>query len=866
MSGFFRDARGLKPRNNIFDKIRGNAVSTSLHRCSEPQGSQLPINQYRNVANNSCYNANSDFNNESYDKTVGNSFNDDECLEAKFQSTVRQNSNKYQDRPETQEDLIEDNHRLTHNPGEVFGMKLNSSSSKHNASSENPTAHKEESSDNDDCEITDIKEFSNEPPNKPIDSKQGNSNKNNEYDGSADIGHKNGTSDTSVYSHSNEFLLEAFTNTQRMCSVLKSDLDKSKQENYLLVQKNDNYKDVVGKIKSKLIFLSTRMENMQDLSTKLTKEQEKHVLNSVEAQKQHTHMRTELNNVTKTLKEFQESYKKLQAEKKQLEDINLQKSLEVEILEKKILVKDNSLNCKLDKLMEAYHQDFNELKIDLSENGEKLASEVQERIFKNLEQNSKSITDNLSQLFLEKFMEKTKFLKDSNLKQSGTFERLNRDTEIKLAAYSKEITKKLNCIGSTASSNYSNLLEHINGSIVLRSEKLHELVMDQFSKSALSSQIFKDLLNEQLTEILQKTVDPLDFKNVLEKQATLTQENTSLTHKCNELQTEKAQHVVQIDESKNMIIELSRNVDIFKNKVDSQEQDFRAKLGDQANKLRNLENLKKTQDQVVELLEKDNKALKLDLATYSCDECLANSGIKNQVTVLEKQLQVIMQEKVEFQEKIFSLENQLENWNIQNNTHASHIVAKNAESTKNKRVATSTTATSEFELVSSAPELEVENTIFKAPINKKANLQVCVTALPREMNDATSGKTGKKMSTEMGSKRFECFDESADKNNDENKDDFFADQTLSFNTQLKTLLDTASKYKRKSNFSTGGGDVKFTNTECSSSVAGKKKNVGPKISMKTMAKNNGAGTYDVVKKANVTKCRGVKNKKVKAMP
>ncbi|KAL6949830.1 hypothetical protein ACO0QE_000492 [Hanseniaspora vineae] len=862
MSGFFRDARGLKPRNNIFEKIRGNAVSIEMHHNSEPQRRQLTTDYYNNVEDTNDYTNNVKYNNESYDTTVGNSFKDDEYSKAKVLSTVNYDFNKYQYREETQKKLTKETPNLPHDANKVAARETESFASEPKVKAENATTRSEESTDNDDCEITDIKELSNEPPNKPAFPEKGNHSGNSEFDGSADTSYESGTSDTSVYSHSNEVLLEAFTNTQRMCSVLKTDLDKSKQENHLLSEKNHEYKNEIRKIKGKILFMASGMESMQNTASRLTKAQDKYVLKLVEMQKEHTELRKSLSNATITLKEFHEKYQQLQAEYKQLEVINLQKSSELEVLERKILAKDNGLNTKFDEFMEKYDQGFGRLKIALFEKTQKLTSDVQGAITKQLEQGCKSTTKDLSALFLEKFKENTKCLEDCNLKEGEEFEKLVRDTEMRVVTSCKEIIEKLNSIDSGTSSNHSNLLEYINGNIVLKNENLHELVMDEFVKSAESLNNFDVILSKQLAEISQKTIDSQDFKNVLGKQASLAQENTNLTHKCSKLETEKQQNVMQASESKQMIIELSKNLNVFKTKVDSQEQDFKKRLDDQIEKMRNLENLKKSQDQIVELLEKDNKALKLDLATYTCDECLANNGLKDQMSLLEKQLQELRQEKIEFQEKIFSLENQLENLNIRNNTHTSHIVAKNAESTKHEGTATSTTATSDFELVSSAPNLEQENTtLAKTSIVKKKD--ACVTSLPREMSSSDTGKGGKRKYTDMKSSKFELMTKKMtdDVDDDDNgKDDPFADQTLSFNTQLKTLLDTASKYKRKSSFAGGKGNMKFANTE-SPFTGGKRKNAGSKIRIKTATKTTGASTNDVGKKINVSKSKTAKSEK-----
>lgn len=238
MPNFFRDSTlGFKPRSNIFNKLRpkeNNTESNNTVTKNEGNDSSSIMNYIFSDGEMSVQT----------NETEINSYNNSENIKKLSTST-----------PRTIKKVITDNKIVNE--------------------------------DDEDFEITEIRNIDN-----VLEGKTEISQNLQEQNVANNIHSKDAAKPSSSDTSSNDVLLEAFTNTQKICSTLKLELQKSKTENKKLTSKvkdfEEDTKNILDKINKYRIFL----DNLHEKNSELFKK-----------------MNSDRNNITE-LKKFQEELQK----------------------------------------------------------------------------------------------------------------------------------------------------------------------------------------------------------------------------------------------------------------------------------------------------------------------------------------------------------------------------------------------------------------------------------------------------------------------------------------------------------------------------------------------------------------------------
>ncbi|CAI4057092.1 hypothetical protein SUVZ_02G3980 [Saccharomyces uvarum] len=610
MSNFFRDSSmGFKPRPNIFAKLRV--------RDSEPEASL----------------------NNDIDTSV-------DCLEASSSmegddAFKKPNKTSTGREVTTNSELVQRNPSYSSDAVDACSPKGLMVIDRHNKFSNNNGGTNENDTD-EDFEITEVRDVS---EGVAMETKEGREDVNDsettlkdnkllEYaitNGKPILHTPVDTSNTS----SNDVLLEAFTNTQRICSNLKQELQKQQQDNVKLKTRLQSYVSDSGKINEKVGKYKTWLETLQERITTLTSHKNNQDTKLKDLRQNHQLNQRRISGFKTTIESLNGTINEVGKHKKDADTELLKRGKEIEYLKREL----------------------DDCSGQLSEEKIKNSSLVQE-IGKNREQLTKKMEDLLSEdkayhllqftkfeekihtVFEEKLQEHFRGAKDSicvELKNNGV--ELNDHTETILKQQCEQFKENLQNKMSLSENNIAKILtelgikqndfaikvqdelltssENIQTVLLAEMKNTKQDLLNDSSQVAQNSLGLASLLKEYKAEIVQSNEYEERIKQLESERSTLSSQKNQII---SSLGTKEAQYedLVKKLEAKN--IEISQIFGKEQSLIEKNESlsNELKKAQDQLDKITNLntttksnyENKISSQNEIVKALTSENDTLK----------------------------------------------------------------------------------------------------------------------------------------------------------------------------------------------------------------------------------------------------------------
>jgi len=681
---------------------------------------------------------------------------------------------------------------------------------------------------NDDLEITGIKEVSMRKLHQSFLESEENGN--------------TSVAETSVFSNNNEVLLDAFTNTQRMYSALKLESEKYKSDICALQQELQTYKDKTSRSKQKLLALNKEFLSLRSLNNLLKEKQNVAKTNLSSLKNEQQSVTTFNEKLNKDIQELMSAFQSIKQTNKELSFENIEKNAKIKILEQQQANSDTELISKFTELCITTDKNHNLQKEILNDKSSVLIESITSLEPKIVQSVSSTLESKFSERLDAQFENYKKVTDNQSLGVKIEMQNFSTALETIKTEFNNELNNCFQESSTLSTVNKEKVIEYLDGNLVLRNEKLNELLKEKISNIAIANDEKFQMLNTNLDKLETKLVEYEKIDAIMETQKQLQKEYYELESQCGNFKCSELEHLNQIAQYKLIEENLSGKLKELEDQILIKEKQCIQISSDSLEKIKNLENLKNSQNKILEILETENKNLKLDIATWSCDECLKNSTLKEEIFELEEKLKNVLQEKIEFQEKLFTLENTLTNINNnsetgvklklqernQTNFSGKQCLTQNVladELNKNEKMVLfnsqghNTSINSDFEVVSSSINQE-KIEIINTTLNQETRLEKSLLAesnLSKNLNlDLKSvsqifPNTKQKSITSMNlsGKKIKIGNKNRDllvKKNlhlnlstdplDLSNSSFSEDSAVDFNIQLKSLLNTANKYGR----------------------------------------------------------------------
>lgn len=379
MSSFFRDSSlGFKPRASIFNK-------------------------FKSKDNGSAKSPHPDFNNP-----PGNLSLTDDDSDSSITSTlmlVSNNSNTTGQTTQHNSDssIVQGNGKNTFDSSSTPRSNKNPNK---NINEQNKP-HSEGTYD-DDFEITEVRHVEEHEP-KPFLST------NNNYTTEVEIPVRHNSiansmkEDDSSNSSSNDVLLIAFTNTQKICSNLKQELQLQNAENTKLKTKLNTYEIDIGKITSKVETFKKLLTELEAKGKKLLSQKQSGDDKLNVLSKEYEMSKQKINGYREDITSLRTLLNKLQDSRRDIEVELTKKSKEVEYLKRELddcsgqLSEEKIRNGTLSHELETFK---NEIITQLRN----ISKITQDDLIESLQQNKTDICDNFSETFTNKLQQDSKLL------------------------------------------------------------------------------------------------------------------------------------------------------------------------------------------------------------------------------------------------------------------------------------------------------------------------------------------------------------------------------------------------------------------------------------------------------------------------
>ncbi|SSD60150.1 uncharacterized protein SCODWIG_01911 [Saccharomycodes ludwigii] len=484
MSSFFRDNKhGFKPRNNIFSKIRNSAtendfsVTESLENLSNTSKEHATSNVFANNSKTSFMSGattlasvqenslESLFEEYQRDDTTNGASNNSSIIMPKIKdyhdkrSPLLNNKNVYQPKGGNRKLHIEDQENNDSNNNILFSSKEDSPE------------------DNDDIEITDIKQISKNTPS--------NTKERSDYESSSDTDDKKFTDgehvreessrlDIMINESSNDVLMKAFTNTQKICSQLKMELQKSKDKNNTLKNEVATYKTEINNLTKKFEGFQNGLNSMAENQRELTKIRESNDMKLKNIGQEMSEVKRKMDNSNIELNSLRTILTNVKELKKNLEIDLIKKNKEIDYLKKEINNAYGQLSEEKIK-SNGLLKDVNELKTLVTDSNTSMLEKLKDHLGKafNLDKIQLKITNKIDAV-------------DNNL--AGVQDLIVNKIDVSIDEYT---TKSLDSIKQLVAKN-----DESNGALVKTLEFSVKNFLDNNSEDIVSktSKLMEDLL------------------------------------------------------------------------------------------------------------------------------------------------------------------------------------------------------------------------------------------------------------------------------------------------------------------------------------------------------------------------------------
>ncbi|QHS72478.1 Zip1p [Saccharomyces paradoxus] len=625
MSNFFRDSSmGFKPRPNIFAKLRVRDADSE----------------------------------SSANTVVENSSN---CLEVGT-SIERDDAFKKPHITSTEREVVTNmgpnqrNHNYSNDGMDINSRKSSISTDQYNRALNNHDSTIENDTD-EDFEITEVREVSEgvakemkEGHEDPNDSETTlKDSKLHEYTmtNSKPLFHT--TVDTSSTS-SNDVLLEAFTNTQRICSNLKQELQKQQQDNAKLKIRLQSYASDSGKINEKVGKYKSCLETLQERIAALTSHKNNQDTKLKDLRQNHQLYQRRISGFKTNIENLNRTITDLGKHKKETDAELMKKGKEIEYLKRELddcsgqlseeKIKNSSLIQEMGKnreqMIKAIENFFSEDKahhlLQFNKFEEKVHDLFEEKLQKHfdiakdtlnielkgttielssntetlLKQQYESFKENLKEKMSSSKDEITKTLNELGIKQEELVigvhkELLTSSGDIKTAFITEMNSTKQDLLDDTAQSakNYlslENLLKAYKAEIVQSNEyeeRIKHLESERSTLSSQKNQIISSLgTKEAQYEDLVKKLEAknIEISQISGKEQSLTEKNEGLSNELKKIQD-------QLDKLDNLNTTTKSN---YENKISSQNEIVKALASEN-------DTLKQRIQQLVEIKENEQK-------------------------------------------------------------------------------------------------------------------------------------------------------------------------------------------------------------------------------------------------------------------
>ncbi|CAI4058767.1 Zip1p SKDI_04G4960 [Saccharomyces kudriavzevii IFO 1802] len=439
------------------------------------------------------------------------------------------------------------------------------------------------------------------------------------------------TSNTS----SNDVLLEAFTNTQRICSNLKQELQKQQQDNAKLKIRLQSYVSDSSKINEKVGKYKSWLETLQERITTLTSHKNNQDVKLKDLKQNHQLYQRRISGFKTTIENLNGTIKEVGKHKKEADTELMKRGKEIEYLKRELddcsgqLSEEKIKNCSLvheieknrEEMIKSIGEFFSEDKahhlLQFTRFEEKIHALFEEKLQEHL-----SVAGDTFNVRLKDTTVELSSHTETILKQQ--YEQFKENLQLKMTSGEDKMTETLTELGIkqkelVAGVQKENLASSKNIETVLMAEikNTKQDLLDDSSQAAKNYLGLENLLKEYKAEIIRSDEYEERIKHLESERSTLSSQKNQII---SSLGTKEAQYedLVKKLEAKN--IEISQISGSEQSLIERNEglSDELKKAQDQLDKINNLnistksnyENKISSQNEIVKALTSENDTLK----------------------------------------------------------------------------------------------------------------------------------------------------------------------------------------------------------------------------------------------------------------
>lgn len=224
------------------------------------------------------------------------------------------------------------------------------------------------------------------------------------------------TNNFNLEPNSNDVLLEAFTNTQRICSNLKQEVQVQRSENTKLKSILKNYQVDIKKINEKMDHYKTLLNSLQETSTTLSKQKTLTDENVTKLTKDHTMYKQKIQTYNEEITTLKTNFSKLNELKREISIESSKKDKEIEYLKREL--DDCSGQLSEEKIKNSsLINDLNQVKKELLDYMEEKLPQNESNVINSISKLENKLVDTLNNELRENSIQNNEIIKLEIMKQ-----------------------------------------------------------------------------------------------------------------------------------------------------------------------------------------------------------------------------------------------------------------------------------------------------------------------------------------------------------------------------------------------------------------------------------------------------------------
>ncbi|SMN20827.1 similar to Saccharomyces cerevisiae YDR285W ZIP1 Transverse filament protein of the synaptonemal complex [Maudiozyma saulgeensis] len=377
---------------------------------------------------------------------------------------------------------------------------------------------------------------------------------------------------TNVDTSSNDVLLEAFTNTQRICSNLKIELQKQNSENGKLKSKLNNFEKETKNMQDKVTKYKIILNGLQDKTTELFKKRNLDNSHLSELKKFQDELQRRINTYKEELIQLKSQMIELQKLKHSLESELMKKDKDLEYVKQELddcsgqLTEEKLKNSSLleeilltrNITLESFDKKFSQM---LSET-KTLTTSTEETLNKNFENQKSIYVQQQEELFDEDLK---KILNGELLQVSNWFEKLDKSLLINYTNFENELNLFQTKIIDQLVGSDLKIDEIANNMIILLKEKCQSIISETNSELHVLHEKLEGYQNELTkSHVYESNVAELEKQiSSLEQQKTENLVNLGTRNaELEDLRIQLESQSIELSNTKSIDSELTRKLEM----------------------------------------------------------------------------------------------------------------------------------------------------------------------------------------------------------------------------------------------------------------------------------------------------------------